>query len=125
MNQRTQRTVTILGSFVLLYFISMTVLSGLSVFKTTASLFYLLLPLLAVLLLSLKKPRIAAFLALGNIVGVILGQFFGDLAHALYNALPALSAGLTVWGVTIVLALWLGLKIQRSEDQDSAPKNAA
>lgn len=65
-------------SFAVLYIISMTVLKEIYLFEWTARHLYIFLWVFVLILTFNRKYLISIAIAIGNIVGIIAGQFLGD-----------------------------------------------
>lgn len=116
--------------FLLLYFISMFILdSRFYLFRWTADNRYLYIWVLITILTVFDKEYIALFLTVGNIVGVIAGQFLGDYIEIvnLGRITPEMTdemiwssglmhhRGFEIWITALIIALIAGIIWQRSK----------
>ena len=111
----------IFSIFFLFYLISQRYFLGLYLFEWTSRNFYCGIWSLCLILILCQKPLPAFFVTAGNIIGVVIGQFLGDLIrtenikkitdtmnpqqiYELHN-----HPGVPLWLLVIVLFLILGL----------------
>ena len=111
----------IFSIFFLFYLISQRYFLGLYLFEWTSRNFYCGIWSLCLILILCQKPLPAFFVTAGNIIGVVIGQFLGDLIrtenikkitdtmnpqqiYELHN-----HPGVPLWLLVIVLFLVLGL----------------
>ncbi|MDO5718994.1 MAG: hypothetical protein Q4P34_08415 [Tissierellia bacterium] len=78
LESRIKNCLITLLPFVVLYLLSKTVFDNIYLFNWTARNFYLFLWILAIAFAILGKMIYAKAISFGNIVGILIGQFFGD-----------------------------------------------
>lgn len=110
-------------SFLLLYVLSITILKELYLFRWTADNRYLYLWIVVLILSVLDKIPISLALTIGNVVGVLLGQFIGDEIR--YRNIQKITEnmnleqraylhihhGFTIWIVTVLVSFIVGVTI--------------
>lgn len=115
-NRSAKKGLTILGlmiPFISLFLISKLFLSDIYLFEWTARHHYLFLWVAVILLVLIDRVHLATALTIGNVVGVLVGQFLGDLIRnqSLSQITPEMSGeevyrlshhpGFEIWLATI------------------------
>lgn len=110
--------------FGVLYLISMTLLNKVYLFEWTARNLYCYVWVAVAVLIVLDKLRIAYAVTLGNLLGVIIGQYLGDLikAQRVKQITPETTPdmtyelsthyGVNIWAITIIVCAAAGIAAQ-------------
>lgn len=110
-------------SFIILYIVSSVFLSESYLFKWTADKLYLYVWVVIAILTYFKQYSLATSLVIGNLSGVLLGQFVGDYIRNLNirsitenmtpekRAMLHLHPGVEIWILTILTSLAIGIII--------------
>lgn len=118
--------------FVGLYFLSKTSFRGLYLFEWTARHSYLCLWAVAILLICFGKIRLSLLITIGNVIGVFVGQYGGDLlkninmqkieanmdAGKVYQLRQ--HHGVTIWILTIVIFIMIYMAVNLALKKKSA-----
>lgn len=111
--------------FAALYLVSKTVLSQLYLFEWTARHHYLYIWILSIILLYCRKSIISFSITFGNLVGILIGQFFGDFIRYknILKITAAMSSeqkdllyhhpGVEYWIITIIIFTIIGMLVNK------------